>query len=599
MAEPSVLPDRAGTHDPSGPALEVHDLTLETATGAEVVGGASFTVSPGEILSIVGESGSGKTAIALALLGHTRPGMRVTRGKVLVRGRDVLSCTARELQRLRGVGVAYVPQDAPTSLNPRMRIGTHLRESMTVHGISAAEADRRAAQLVRRVGLPDRVHRAYPFQLSGGQQQRLMIAMALAGRPAVVVLDEPTTGLDVTSQAKVLELIAELASDGLAFVYITHDLAVVEEISTHIAVMYAGRLVEQGEADALVGNPQHPYSRLLLDAVPRISVEHHGLGIPGLMPQPGHRPAGCHFADRCPLADERCRTTFPPAVTDGRSSVRCWKPGVLQIEKTPALPRDVTCRADALLTVEDLVIGYGGDPVVKGISFDVAAGECVALVGESGSGKSTTGRAIAGLLRPLSGRIQLAGEALGADVEHRSGEQRRQMQLIFQNPDRSLNPSQTVATILSRPLRMFDVATRHTVRVEAESLLQRVHLSKRALDKYPHELSGGEKQRVAIARALAARPSMLICDEVTSALDVSVQASIVRLLEELRHDGLAMLFITHNLGVVRSLADQVLVLKGGAVRESGATASVLTGPADAYTAELIAAAPELGKRSAG
>lgn len=584
-----------GSEESAEPVLEVRGLTLTTSSGAEVVGDVSFSIGPGEILSIVGESGSGKTAVALALMGHTRPGMHVSGGTVRVAGKDILSTSPGDLRAMRGVAISYVPQDASTSLNPRMRIGAQLRESLTVHGVAATEADRRAAELVRRVGLPDRVHRAYPFQLSGGQQQRLMIAMAVAGRPGVVVLDEPTTGLDVTSQAKVLEVIAELAADGLAFVYITHDLAVVEQISTRIAVMYAGRLVEQAPTDSLVTAPRHPYTRLLLDAVPRITVEHHGAGIPGLMPQPGERPVGCHFADRCPLADDRCAREFPPVSGDGSGMVACWKPGALRVDPLRLFPRVGGESAAALLEVRDLVIAYGGEPVVKDVSFTVGRGECVALVGESGSGKSTTGRAIAGLLRPVSGQITIDGEPLGADVERRTAEQRRQLQLIFQNPDRSLNPSQTVAAILARPLRLFGLADKRSARKQAQELLDRVHLSRTAIDRYTHELSGGEKQRVAIARALAARPTMLVCDEVTSALDVSVQASIVRLLEELRADGLAMLFITHNLGVVRSLADRVLVLQGGMVRESGKTEDVLTRPSDAYTIELLAAAPELGR----
>ncbi|WP_194396342.1 ATP-binding cassette domain-containing protein [Microbacterium atlanticum] len=531
------------TRSPGGvqaPApLVVQNLQVSTTTGIPIVHGVTFAVNAGEVFSIVGESGSGKTAVAHALLGHARPGLRIAGGRAIVAGTDVVAATPARLQSLRGGSISYVPQDAATSLFPRARAGAQLRETMIVHGIEPAEADRRARELTTRVGLPDRVHRAYPFQMSGGQQQRLLIAMAMATRPSVVVLDEPTTGLDVTTQARVLELIGDLArSERVAFVYISHDLAVVEQISDRIAVMRSGRIVEEGRTAELVARPAHPYTAMLLRAVPRVR------------------------ADTLGQASE-----LPP----------------------PASETDVP-----LLRVSELELRYGASaPVVKGVDFDVRSGECVALVGESGSGKSTTGRAIAGLMPVAAGCIELAGERLADDADKRTRADRERIQLIFQNPDRSLNPSHTVEQILGRPLRLFGIARRAQVPAMSAELLDRVHLSRTALGKRPHELSGGEKQRVAIARALAARPQLLVCDEVTSALDVSVQASIVTLLSELRAQGLAMLFITHNLGVVRALADRVLVMRSGEVCERGTTRQVLDHPAHEYTAALLAAAPDL------
>ncbi|MEN2738200.1 ABC transporter ATP-binding protein [Microbacterium sp. X-17] len=583
------------------PSLVVEDLALATTGGTTIVEGISFAVAPGEVVSLVGESGSGKTAVALALLGHARSGMTITSGRVSVDGLDLLALSPTELQKARGRVISYVPQDASTSLNPRQRAGRQLRESMTVHGISAREADQRAKDLTARVGLPERVHAAYPFELSGGQQQRLLIAMAMATRPAVVVLDEPTTGLDVTTQAKVLDLVADLArTEQIAFVYISHDLAVVEQISDRIAVMYAGRIIEQGPTATLVSTPLHPYTALLLDSVPRVRTKHHTVGIPGQMPAPGNWPDACRFSPRCPLADDRCRTDTPPTERRGESSADCWKPRELVLVDVLAPPRVERDERTPVLRVDELQLKYPGTPmVVKDVSFEIRDGECVALVGESGSGKSTTGRAIAGLMPIASGSVQLGRDTLEDRVEKRTRQQRRDIQLIFQNPDRSLNPSHTVAQILGRPLRLFGTEDGQDVAAQSGELLDRVHLTRRALTKLPHELSGGEKQRVAIARGLAAQPKLLICDEITSALDVSVQASVIRLLDELRAQGLAMLFITHSLGVVSALADRVLVMRSGEVCEEGPTREVLHRPLEAYTVSLLDAAPELSVSAGG
>jgi peptide/nickel transport system ATP-binding protein len=585
----------------SVPPLQVRELRLTTTEGVDVVADVSFSVGHGEVLALVGESGSGKTTTALALLGHARPGMQIAGGSVLVDGLEMLGISRSELTSRRGSRISYVPQDPSTSLDPRQRIGTQLREVMAVHGLDGEDARTSRLELIERVGLPATTEflRRYPFELSGGQQQRVLIAMALACRPAVVVLDEPTTGLDVTTQAKVLDLLGELtASTKRSFVYVTHDLAVVDQLADRVAVMYAGRIVESGSRKRVLNKPSHPYTARLLEALPRLSVRRRLQGVSGAMVEPGSRPPGCFFHSRCELAQERCVAAFPPVTeTAEGGSVRCWRAG----EATVQLPAHATVdQSDAkrspILEVSGLVAGYGRtaeQPTVQNVSFDVARGECVALVGESGSGKSTIARCVGGLHAPLSGTVALEGTPLARHVSARLPAEKRAIQFVFQNPDRSLNPSSSVGSIVGRPLVLLN-GERGEVRKQAAELLERVHLPRRYVDRYPHELSGGEKQRVAIARALAPGPEILICDEVTSALDVSVQAAIVGLLEELRRDGLAMLFITHNLALVNTMAQRTLVLRAGQLCESGPTSQVMSRPQSPYTRELLDAAPELG-----
>jgi peptide/nickel transport system ATP-binding protein len=590
------------TPETSQAVLRVEDLRLTTSRGVEVVDEVSFEARAGEVLAIVGESGCGKTSTALALLGHVRPGMILAGGSVLVRGTNVLNVDQSVLRSLRGARVAYVPQDASAALNPRRRIGTQMKEVMMVHGASEADTELRIRELITRIGLPDqeRLLPSYPFELSGGQQQRVLIAMALACEPSVVVLDEPTTGLDVTTQAKVLDLLKELAHGSqIAFIYVTHDLAVVEQIADRIAVMYAGRIVEVGPCRRVLVEPAHPYTALLLESVPRIKLRHKLSGVPGHMAPPGARPQGCFFHTRCPLAVPQCTEQFPPvAPYDSGRTVRCWRAGEITIPPRLLAPLLGADSADpTLLAVTELTLSYGSQkaakPIVHGISFHISMGECVALVGESGSGKTTTGRCIAGLHAPTSGVVELHGLKLAGHAEDRAASQRRAIQLVFQNPDRSLNPSHTVAATVERPLILFGLCSRDEARRQATAVLERVHLASGMLGRYPHELSGGEKQRVAIARALAAQPELLVCDEITSSLDVSIQASILNLLQELRTDGLAMLFITHNLAVVNSLADRTLVMEAGLLREQGPTSAILNKPQDEYTKALLSAAPDL------
>jgi peptide/nickel transport system ATP-binding protein len=386
--------------DSRQPALVVEGLRIETAGGADIVDEVSFAVAAGNVLALVGESGCGKTSTALALLGHARPGTRIASGSVHLAGRDLLQVSPAVRRRARGSQIAYVPQDPTSSLNPRHRIGAQIAEVLAVHGIESTAIGSIVADLARRVGIDDdqAFLRRYPFQLSGGQQQRVAIAMALACRPLVVVLDEPTTGLDVTTQARVLDLLADLGHQRLP-VYVTHDLAVVDAIATEVAVMYAGRIVEVGPREEVLYRPTHPYTALLLDSVPRLAVRSHLTGIAGTAPAPRLRPAGCFFAPRCPVAADTCHVTFPPVTqVEQGHSVRCWHAGQRPTSAhAPASGnRPWLTSPTILLSVEGLIVTYGRSKtrrtVIRGITFDLRRGECLGVVGESGSGKSTIAR---------------------------------------------------------------------------------------------------------------------------------------------------------------------------------------------------------------
>lgn len=584
--------------------LRVENLKIETLAGIEIVDEVSFTVPVGKVLALVGESGCGKTSIAMALLGHARAGTRISGGSVWLQGRDVLKLSPKELREVRGHHISYVAQDPTANLSPRRTIESQMVEAMVIHGRSKEESTERARQLVGRVELPqtEEFMRRFPFELSGGQQQRVLIAMALALAPTAVVLDEPTTGLDVTTQARVLEVLTELAQvESVAFVYVTHDLAVVDHLADNVAVMYSGRLVETGNRYAIFSRPEHPYTNLLLDSVPRVNRRHALTGIPGTAAAPGERPTGCFFRTRCPLATSECEEAFPPATPNAAGGyVRCYHSGSLTAAEHDSLERAFERPETPLLEVVDLIASYGRghthNVAVQDLSLAIYPGECVALAGESGSGKTTTGRCIAGLHVPDQGEIKLQGEPLAPHASKRSHKDLRAVQIVFQNPDRSLNPSYTVRKIIERPIKLLGTARNGGTEAKLSYLLDRVRLTKRKLDLYPGELSGGEKQRVAIARALAAEPVVLICDEVTSALDVSIQAAIVELLEDLRSDGLAMLFITHNLGVVSSISNRTLVMQDGRLMEEGDTRQIIDHPANEYTQELVAAAPDLESR---
>jgi peptide/nickel transport system ATP-binding protein len=592
----------------AGQAVAVAGLRVVLAQGgADVVDEVSFDIAPAEVLGLVGESGSGKTTVGLALLGHSRRGTRIAAGAVRVGATEVLSLSERERRQLRGQIISYVPQDPAAALNPALRVGTQLREVLQAHGVGACgqEREERLAEMLREVALPDdpAFIRRYPHELSGGQQQRIALAMAFACRPRLVVLDEPTTGLDVTTQAHVLATVRQLAAaHQVAALYISHDLAVVAALARRVAVMYAGRIVEIGPADRLFAGAAHPYSRRLVAAIPRLAGSRTLTGIPGRAPAPGQRPPGCAFAPRCALAIDACSRAMPALTVAGAGQlVRCLRPAEISglpasaglADGPPAL-----ATSGQVLSVEQLSACYGAVIVVRDISFGLAPGECLALVGESGSGKTTLARAITGLHRPAAGRVLLNGQLLAGTARHRSAEARRQIQYVFQNPYGSLNPRRTVGQIVRQPLEVTGGTTRRQADQRVAAALEQVSLSAAAARRFPDQLSGGERQRVAIARALVCGPAVLICDEVTSALDVSVQAAIVELLARLRAGlGLAILFVTHNLPLVRSIAQHVAVMHHGQIIESGPTETVLQAPSGQYTRRLLTDSPALGAAS--
>ena len=586
------------------PSVDVIDLRIAlTGSGVDVVDEISVEVRPGEVLGLVGESGSGKTTVGMALLGHVRRGGKVAGGVIRIDGRDLSSLGERDLRRLRGGVVSYIPQDPGTSLNPALRISTQLEEILEAHATDGGAEERKARvrEALEEVALPndDEFLKNYPHQLSGGQQQRVAIAMAFANRPHVIVCDEPTTGLDVTTQARVLETVRDLCqSHRVAALYVSHDLAVVAELADRVAVMYGGRIVESGTRDQLFMEPRHPYTRRLLRAVPDIAGKRTVVGIPGHAALPGSRPQGCYFHPRCEFARDDCRAEFPPVTELGEGhKVRCYHVADA-VQKPPpegaGQAEQPTVGDDVVLGIKNLDARYGESQILFDINLDIHHNECVALVGESGSGKTTTARCVAGLHKNWTGEVSLHGKALEQSSRNRSNEERREIQYVFQNPYASLNPRTTIGQTIARRLKLFGRGGGREIGSKVGECLERVALSSSAAERFPDQLSGGERQRVAIARALAAEPAMLVCDEVTSALDVSVQAAIIELLGELRNEmGLSLLFITHDLALIRTIADRVAVVTGGHVVEYGACEQIFTSPSADYTRQLLANTPSI------
>lgn len=591
----------------TAPVLEVTRLEVRVIGGPAIVEDVTFSLAAGEVLGVVGESGCGKTTTGVALLGRERRGTRVTKGSVRVLGTEMFQLPEDERRRLRGRLISYVPQEPGTALNPSLRVRDQISEVLRAHA-PERDSDAFAYELLTRVGLPGdrRFARRFPHQLSGGQQQRVAIAAALAAGPTVLVLDEPTTGLDVATQALILDEIQRLQRElSVAMVYVSHDLAVVASIADRAIVMYAGKVVEEGSIGQVLYNPRHPYTHGLVSSVPDHRSPRRLRGIAGVVVGIGERPAGCAFAPRCSQARDQCRSAAPELQEAAPAHrVRChfWH-DTPPLMREPPLEIKVSLDKSALLSVSGLSADYpsnaGRATAVRGVSFSIQPSTAVALVGESGSGKTTIARCIAGLHVHGSGEIAFDGKPLPWGAKNRSRELRRKIQIVFQNPYDSLNPRQSIQQQIARPARLLRGMNRSEARQESLTMLGHVRLPARIADRYPNELSGGERQRVAIARALIAQPSLLVCDEITSALDVSVQGAVLDLLADLQARlGLALLVISHDLGVVASVADHVIVLHGGRIREQAPTGELLHSPQDEYTKMLLETAPRLSRPEA-
>jgi peptide/nickel transport system ATP-binding protein len=589
----------------SRPVLRVRGLTVDYRVpggDVRVVRDVEFDLFRGRILGLAGESGSGKSTAALAAIGWTDAQLRRVGGESTLDDTDLCALRPDEVRRFWGRRVGYVPQEIGGALHPSFRIRSQFRETLRVNAsLSNLEADERSVRLLESVNIaqPQAALRRYPHEFSGGQLQRIAVALALAPGPDVLVLDEPTTGLDVNSQQLVANVLRQIIGTlDVAALFISHDLALMAEIADDIAIMYAGEIVEAGPARVL-RQPRHPYTRALLNAVPSPREALVTEGIAGT--PPGRVIEGrCGFAARCGHAVDVCRAAVPPLeAVEPDHLVRCVRSRELRLvanarARTPALTDD----RPALLEVVDLTCGYrtraGTTTVVSGVSLRVQAGSVTALVGESGSGKSTLGRAVAGILEPLAGQIRLAGVALPSVPRRRTTEQRHHIQLVFQNPGAALNPRRTVGDHLRHITARFVDADRVTRLAAVAEMLDAVQLDRVVLERYPHQLSGGQRQRVAIAAAFVARPRVVVCDEITSGQDVSVQAAILATLADLqRRFGTSVLFIAHDLGVVRSIADHVYVMRDGRIVESGASETVFVTPEHPYTHSLLDAVPVL------
>ena len=582
--------------------LEVEHLTVRTAGGSPIVDDVSFVVGDAEMIGLIGESGSGKTTLALALLGHAKRGAVIDGGAVRVNGTDVLALDVRERWRLRGSRIAYVPQDPPSALNPSMSVGALLNHQLRTHDWPG-DRRKRAVEVLHSVQLPvdDAFLRRYPHQLSGGQQQRVAIGVALAARPEVLVLDEPTTGLDVLTQQQILIEIDRLRHAlGVAVVYVSHDLNVVRSVADRLVVMYGGVLVEEGPTAIVMAEPAHPYTRGLLAAVPDGTTGRRLVAIPGAAVRPDARPQGCPFAPRCGLVTIECTTELPATRALGNARrVRCIatetsaaSAGMPIVGSNAFVAARSEHAAPCVLGVERLEVEHRGQRgsvrAVDGVTFDVEEGEVLALVGGSGSGKSSLVRALAGLQQSVSGTLTLGGRPLSLSLADRSIDQLRQLQLVAQNPADSLNPRMRVGRIIGRSAECLRGLDRNAAERGVARLLELVRLPRSIVRERPSSLSGGEMQRVAIARALAAEPSVLLCDEITSALDVSVQAAIVELMREVQQQvGCAVIFVTHDLGLVASVASRVAVMDAGRIVELRSATDVFNDPHAPTTRALV------------
>jgi peptide/nickel transport system ATP-binding protein len=609
------------------PVLRVEDLAVAyKVRGSEIeaVLDVSFEVYRGESFGVVGESGCGKSTVAWSIVNFLGANGYVKRGRILFQGQDLVGKSGEELRQLRGDQIAMVYQDPMQALNPSMRLGEQLKEVLTVHrGVSDEEAHQRCIEMLQRVYMPDaaNVMERYPHQISGGQQQRVVIAMALLNNPALLIMDEPTTALDVTVEAAVLDLIDELRREfDTAIMYITHNLGVVARVCNRVGVMYAGEMVERATVTEIFKNPRHPYTQGLIRCVPKLGADKASstlYPIRGRVPAPANRPVGCLFNPRCNYAEQRCideRPKLRPFSAD--HLVRChfaeeidmatWRPP--EDLEVPVISNGSDKKQEIILEVDRLqkyyeargntlrdVLGLTPTKYVKavdGVSFKVPRGTTLGIVGESGCGKSTLVKTLIGLEQATGGKAELLEFDITVDLKQRSEALIQELQMVFQNPDSTMNPSYTVGHQIARPLQRFKTVPKDQVRDEVIRLLNAVRLDASYYDRLPRQLSGGEKQRVGIARALASRPDVVLCDEPVSALDVSVQAAVLNLLLEIQQKyGSTMLFIAHDLSVVRFFSDDVAVMYLGQIMELGPADAIYAPPYHPYTEALLSAVP--------
>lgn len=606
--------------------LSIDSLHVEYSTpegAVRAVRDVSLDVARGETHGIAGESGSGKSTLALAILQYLGDNGSITGGSVGFNGTDLRDLSESELRSLRGNDIAHVAQDAKSSLNPSLSVGEQVAETIRAHQeVSRSEANQQAIEMLHEVDIPDPEYNAdqYPHELSGGQQQRVLIAMALSCNPELLILDEPTTGLDVTTQSKIIDLIQDLKHEyETSIVLITHNLEIIAQIADRVSIMYAGELMEQGDVYSIFDDPSNPYTQGLLAATPEIGSDKTPTAIPGKIPELTDLDDGCIFADRCAFATEECRTgSIEMETVDNDHETRChrWESAV----EDPIQPKrgtyERTSSGAELLSATGLrkifdepsTVGtlfedtsferfFDLEPPVKAVNdidITIHESETVGLVGESGSGKSTLGRTLLRLLEPTEGTVTFRGEDVGSFDSSEMREFYSECQIVFQNPHSSLNPRKTIGQILERPLRMFTDADTEARTDRVVELLEQVDLGSEYASRYPHELSGGEKQRVAIARAFAPNPSLIVLDEPVSALDVSVQANILDLLSDLRAEyGTTYMLISHDLSVISAICDRIMVMYLGEIVESGTRDDLFEPPYHPYTRALLSSIPNL------
>jgi len=604
----------------NAPLLQVADLTTHLGDGDPVraVDGIGFDIRPGETFALLGESGCGKSMTALSIMRLLPPSGRIVKGSVLFHDRDVLKVTEVEMRTIRGGGMAMIFQEPMTSLNPVLTVGHQIGEALRIRrGLSGKRALEETVQLLHAVGIPDPEQRTrdFPHQLSGGMKQRVMIAIALAGEPQLLIADEPTTALDVTIQAQVLALIRRLQAErGMAILLITHDLGVVAEMADRVAVMYAGEIVELAERKDFFEHPRHPYSQRLFQSLPGLDKRHRTLDvITGFVPSLRTEFRGCRFAVRCNRVMPVCHEQVPPwgkmangqrvmchLYTDGDPAAVPPSPAgaVATAAQTPRSSVD-----EPLLQVTGLKVHFpihagvfrrtvGHVRAVDGVDLQIARGQTLALVGESGCGKTTVGKSILQLIRPTAGFVLFAGTDLTRLGQSELRGRRASFQIVFQDPYSSMNPRMMVGDLIAEGMKAQKLGSLADRSARVRKLLDQVGLPANSVDRYPHEFSGGQRQRISIARALAVDPRLIVCDEPTSALDVSVQAQILNLLKQLQQDlGLSYLFITHNISVVAYLAHEVSVMYLGRIVEHGTVEEILTRPRHPYTRALLSAVP--------